>query len=82
MIEYGPAVHVRQFNIQRDGVRPVLSGQYQCCLPAGRHQRLETAFMGKIPHRGGERRVVFYDENYSVAGLDQSPVIVNGFRYR
>ena len=66
LAQHGPAQHVRQEDIERDGGRLIFAGKRQRLAAAHRDQRLEPLIMRQIRQDAGVMRVVFDDQQRRV----------------
>ena len=75
LIQHRPAQHVGQEDVQRNGGRMELAGQYQRLGPAARHQGAKALSVGLLqqhPRIGG---IVFHDEQNRIARLQTVAVV-------
>jgi hypothetical protein len=68
-VGHGPALHVRQFEVERDRGRPVALRQFQSLHRAARHHHPKAALARQVLQRAGEHRVVLdHQQQGEVAG--------------
>ena len=70
LAEHGPAEHVGQEDVERDGGRLVLVGQRQRFGAARGDQHLEAVVAREIDQDAGVVRIVLDDQQHHVAGLE------------
>src|ERR1043165_6530650 len=77
LIEDGPAEHVGEEDVERDGRRIVLTGQRDCDAAALGDDPLETLVVGKSEQNASEVRIVLDDEQHRIAGVQTIAVVGN-----
>ncbi len=75
LAQHGPAEHVGEEYIERDGGRLVLLGEFERLRAARRDQHLEALVAGQIDQHAGVMRIVLDDQEDAVARLQTEAVI-------
>ena len=75
LAQHGPAEHVGQEHVERDGARLILFGELQRLRAAGGDQHLESLVAREIDQHARVMRVVLDDHQDAVAGLEVEPVV-------
>ena len=76
VIEHSPAAHIRQANIERDGVRFEVPGEGQGRTAAQGHQGFETLAACSFHQYFGKSGVILDDQQHGVAGLNVVAIVI------
>ena len=84
-----PSIHIGQFQVERDGVRPLAPGQLETLLAGARHQRVEATVVRHVLQRAREHRIVFDNQQQRIGiarrawrGVDGRRLAAHGRRLR